>query len=416
MIDSPRISRPHYWAALACASAALLSVPPVHAFGSTKPPETAAEIANNKKLAARALAEKQKALREEQELQQEQGNDDGPSDTPVAGPSIAGAKGKTEVPQSGTVTLKERFQDVIDAAPVATAPSASDSEARFRSAAMAARMNIVPPAAASAAGLLRGAGGEWVYGKVMREGSAHTGATSVSADFDSPEIPQRYAFAQRTGEYARYALIGFLSLTYLYAARAKARLARTPGRRITRISEETPIMKMKQYIRTRGIFGLFKDKELAGDPAAEAARAVIVAHDAETLQDYAINLLFARGRHDLSGVAEMLTPNLTRALTNYFKANEAKGHWNKVDRVSNVKCTQIECWTDGGTSYARMLVSWRALDYVVNFNKRAGEDGYIVEGNVSRLDAFQEEWTVRRTIGEAWQVDLMCPVSLAMAA
>jgi predicted lipid-binding transport protein (Tim44 family) len=127
------------------------------------------------------------------------------------------------------------------------------------------------------------------------------------------------------------------------------------------------------------------------------------------LRDYAFNLLFARGRHDLAGVGDMVTQSFARCLQNHFQTLEAKGHWNKIERVCSVQCEKGEAWQEGDTSYVKLLVSWKALDYIVNYNRRAGDIGYIVDGDPNKMESFEEEWIVTRRAGDAWLVDAMYP-------
>lgn len=157
------------------------------------------------------------------------------------------------------------------------------------------------------------------------------------------------------------------------------------------------------------MFPIFGRKSAKHTEKQEPATPVVLPFDMDTLRDYAFNLLFARGRHDLAGVGDMVTPSFARCLTTHFQTLEAKGHWNKVERVCGVQCEKGESWQEGDTSYVKLLVRWKALDYIVNYNRRIGDLGYIVDGDPNTMESFEEEWIVTRRACDAWLVDAMYP-------
>jgi predicted lipid-binding transport protein (Tim44 family) len=198
---------------------------------------------------------------------------------------------------------------------------------------------------------------------------------------------------------------GLLFVGHKALSRKTARVSR----RTSRLSQSPAKSSDKTSTIGTRMLGIFRKKSEKTAVTPVTAQAVVVAFDMDTLRDYAFNLLFARGRHDLAGVGDMVTPSFARCLQSHFQALESKGHWNKVERVSGVKCKEVESWQEGDTSFAKLHVSWNALDYVVNYNRRPGEAGYLVEGDANKMEEFYEEWVVTRKAGESWLVDAMYP-------
>jgi len=364
--------------AQACVLAlAFLSGPVAHATGAPAAVSSAASVvdaATAKKIAARAQAEKQRAIREARELEV-LANEDQPKELD----SLAATATK----------------------PVAQ-PAKLSIDAATQVQALSARYGIKVDASARTAGYLTGLVGAWR--QELPPGSAPIALSSE----EYLSLAVEYAKAEKAGFFSRFALggvfgAGLLYLTLKFMSRRKSRVSRLnrPAAKPTRASD-------KPNSTGKSMFSLFGRRKKATDKQ-EPTQAVVVAFDMDTLRDYAFNLLFARGRHDLAGVGDMVTPGFARLLQNHFLALEAKGHWNKVERVCGVKCEEIESWVEGDTSFAKLHVSWKALDYVVNYNRRPGEHGYLVEGDSSRMESFEEEWVVTRRAGDAWLVDASYP-------
>jgi hypothetical protein len=386
----------------------LSSASVVQATSATAPNslEIAAEVAKAKKIAARTQAEKKRAIREALELENDLSSAESEDKLTPASNRI----------RNGSVN-EEAFPDFWDSLAAATPDLSAHriaTETEVFIHATVSRLGLSAKASAGTAGFMVGMGGPWVYSQVM--GTTVPQFTVLdslaldAADAGVSYLEERYSLAERTGRASRYLMMAILAGGFFFVGH------KTLSRTTARVSRRTPLMgkepsDMRDITKTagKGMFGFLGRKSSKTEEKPEGSQAIIVAFDIELLRDYAFNLLFARGRHDLAGVSDLLTPSLARSLVNHFLALEAKGHWNKVERVDSVKCHEVESWQDGGTSYAKLSVSWKALDYVVNFNRRQGEAGYIVEGDQNKMESFNEEWVVVRRAGEAWLVDAMYP-------
>jgi predicted lipid-binding transport protein (Tim44 family) len=361
-------------------------------------PLSASEVAKARKAMLRAQAEHRRTQREAQEVARDR----------------AQLGEVTSPPASAT-----RFS-ALHSALAAVTPGLSSqrlaTEAQLYIHTAASRLGLGPKASAGTAGFMVGMGGSWAYSRLMATASADTaalsGMTLAVADVGVAYLEDRYSFALHTGRAVRYSLVALLACGLFFAA-CKA-LSRKPGqvsRRTSSRASQASYTSNKLSNSGTGMLNLFRRKSATSAAKHEPASAVVVAFDMDTLRDYAFNLLFARGRHDLAGVGDMLTPGFARCLQSHFQALEAKGHWNKVERVCGVACTEVESWQEGDTSFAKLNVSWKALDYVVNYNRRPGELGYVVEGDANKMELFAEEWVVTRRAGGSWLVDAMYPAA-----
>lgn len=353
---------------------ALLGGPAAQANSAITEPRPDIAVADTKarKATARAHAEKKRAVREAQEL-------------------ASDARGnKGIVPD----IRKVRVKAVLDLPGRHTGPQLDASIS-----AGVTPLGLSRTFQSGVAGIRTGMVGPWGNNRVRAGASGHN--TRDERNSSAMQVRGLFPFALIA------LLVGGL---YLVGHNALVRKSRRVSCRATMPKKEGSTTPEKTLITGKRMLKLFQRSPSKHTVKQEPIPAIVVAFDMDTLRDYAFNLLFARGRHDLAGVGDMLTPSLARCLMSHFSALEAKGHWNKVERVCSVKCQETESWQEGDTSYVKLAVSWKALDYVVNFNRRPEEAGYLVDGSPTAPESFNEEWFVTRRAGETWLVDAMHPV------
>lgn len=365
------------------------------------------EIAAMKKAAARAHAEKMRAIREARELE---------ADAAGIGAATNADAGATPLADASTPTHVEpaalaKVGTVLTAAPDLVANKVTAEVTAYIHAAVS-RLGVSPKTGAETAGFLVGVSGPWMYSQVMGapSGASLRELTQGAADVGAVYLESHYSVAERAGRITRYAVIAAMAAGLLLTARKLIFRNAAPRSRRTASRAGKPASRSETPQSTGSrMFPFFGRKSAKQTEKHEPATPVVLPFDMDTLRDYAFNLLFARGRHDLAGVGDMVTPSFARCLTNHFQTLEAKGHWNKVERVCSVQCEKGEAWQEGDTSYVKLLVRWKALDYIVNYNRRMGDIGYVVDGDPNTMESFEEEWLVTRRAGDAWLVDAMYP-------
>jgi hypothetical protein len=362
-----------------------------------------AEIAAMKKATARAHAEKLRAIREARELEADAaGLEHGTAPLANATSSahlLAPVPGLTKV------------GNALSAAPEMVAHKVTAEVNAYIHAAVS-RLGVSPKTGAGTAGFLVGVSGPWMYSQVMGmpSGASLRELTLGAADVGAIYLESHYSVAEQAGRMTRYAVIAAMAAGLLFAARKLIFRNTAPRSRRTAGRNNKPDSRSETLQPTGSrMFPFFGRKSAKQTEKQEPATPVVLPFDMDTLRDYAFNLLFARGRHDLAGVGDMVTSSFARCLTNHFQTLEAKGHWNKIERVCSVQCEKGEAWQEGDTSYVKLLVRWKALDYIVNYNRRIGDLGYIVDGDPNTMESFEEEWIVTRRAGDSWLVDAMYP-------
>lgn len=359
------------------------------------------EISAMKKAAARAHAEKMRAIREAREME---------ADAEGLGAPVSSASDtRTELPLEPAALTK--VGTAIKAAPDMVANKVTEEVTAYIHAAVS-RLGVSPKAGAETAGFLVGVSGPWMYSQVMGAPSSASlrELTQGAADVGAVYLESHYSVAERAGRLTRYAVIAAMAAGLLLTARKLIFRTTAPRARRTAGRSNKPVSRSETPQSTGSrMFHFFGRKSAKQTEKQEPATPVVLPFDMDTLRDYAFNLLFARGRHDLAGVGDMVTPSFARCLTTHFQTLEAKGHWNKIERVCAVQCEKGESWQEGDTSYVKLLVRWKALDYIVNYNRRMGDIGYVVDGDPNTMESFEEEWVVTRRAGDAWLVDAMYP-------
>lgn len=364
----------------------------LHEFLKPRQPLDPAQAKEQRKQLARADAEKKRALREAKEREAAEKGADATDDGKVIANHDDGASEDDADSTKDASAAAKRFS----------------SEAGVYIEAAVRRFGLSPSASAQTAGLMMGVSGPWVFSHLMGpQGQGADALDILAQDATSAGVEyleQRYSAAERIGHYIRYALILALAgsafivgyRTMVPASGRRSRLSAPP--------RKESMLKLPRF---------FGGKKPATQASVSQPGVGVPPLDAAMVEDYAVNLLFARGRHDLGGCRNMITPNLMRILETYFRTCESRGHWNKVERVSKLQCQVQESWEDGDAHYTRLTVTWQALDYVVNLNRKPTDPGYIVEGNPVAMDPFSEDWTAVHRAGDGWLIDSMCPSAAA---
>jgi hypothetical protein len=159
------------------------------------------EIAAAKKAAARAHAEKMRALREARELEAETGNDSGQA------PAVANLNKTT-----ATSSSLAKVGNALTAAPDLVAHKVTAEVSSYIHAAVS-RLGVSPQTGAGTAGFLVGVSGPWMYSQMMGSPSGGTlrELTLEAADAGAVYLESRYSVAEQAGRITRYAVIAAMA-------------------------------------------------------------------------------------------------------------------------------------------------------------------------------------------------------------
>jgi len=105
---------------------------------------------------------------------------------------------------------------------------------------------------------------------------------------------------------------------------------------------------------------------------------------------------------DLATLRNYVTPEMLSYFAEQLAQNTSQGVENHVEDVALVKGDVREAWDEGNLQYATALLHWGARDYTTRAGAKAGEPGYLVDGDPERPSEAQELWTFARSAGGHW--------------
>ena len=107
-------------------------------------------------------------------------------------------------------------------------------------------------------------------------------------------------------------------------------------------------------------------------------------------------------RTDLGELAHYVTPEMLGYFRDQLAGNNSQGVQNLVEQVELITGDVREAWDEGVWQYATCFLHWRAIDYTARTDRKAGEPGWLVEGDPQRPSEAQEMWTFTRNPGGHW--------------
>ena len=111
----------------------------------------------------------------------------------------------------------------------------------------------------------------------------------------------------------------------------------------------------------------------------------------------------AWGRADLTVIRQNTTAEMLSYFSQALSANQSQGVENRIKNVELISQSVESVWTEeDGMRYATVVLTWRAIDYLVNPTKREDEPGYIVEGDPKTPTEAREAWTFMMAPGGSW--------------
>jgi predicted lipid-binding transport protein (Tim44 family) len=103
----------------------------------------------------------------------------------------------------------------------------------------------------------------------------------------------------------------------------------------------------------------------------------------------------AWANRDMSGVRNLLTDEMYKALQEEADQLRAKQRINRLDNIAVRSVEIAEIWQEGGADFITAKIYANLLDYTTD--ERTGE---VVSGNRTEPVKFQEYWTFTRPVGD----------------
>jgi len=139
-----------------------------------------------------------------------------------------------------------------------------------------------------------------------------------------------------------------------------------------------------------------------GFGAPRLASIGVNANDYQTFEEILKNVQSAWSRGDLGTLRRYVTPEMLSYFSERLAGNQSQGVINHVDDVELLRGEVREAWDEGNLHYATALLHWRARDYTVASDGKAGTSEIVVEGDPQHASEASEMWTFARSPGGHW--------------
>lgn len=120
----------------------------------------------------------------------------------------------------------------------------------------------------------------------------------------------------------------------------------------------------------------------------------------ELAQDVFFKVQGAWTRQDLSGIRDLVTPELYQILEEQLAAQKSQGRINRLENIAVRQVEISEAWQEGDLQYLTVGFIASLLDYTVD-----ARSGAVLEGSDREPVKFEEYWTfVRPLTGGSWRL------------
>jgi len=113
---------------------------------------------------------------------------------------------------------------------------------------------------------------------------------------------------------------------------------------------------------------------------------------------------YAWAKRDLSTLQQLTTPEVFENFKQILQENEQQGISSNVSQVRLINQELEDMWQEGNETFARVALTWSAIDYVVNNKLSQTDPGYLVDGDMNKPVMITEIWTFAKTENMPWQL------------
>lgn len=236
-------------------------------------------------------------------------------------------------------------------------------------------------------GLASGLLGAWLYNKMFSSNNSQT-IKNADADKTSANLPIP---AKEQGGFLRVILIllvAFLAWR-LYRNRRRNAGDRNP-RNIMDHNQSTP-----GRIKISDFMNLSKD---------HSAQNVIhlAPEDPMTFENILQKIQTAWSQYDLADLQRLTTPEMFQNFAEIIEDNIQQGITNYISQIKLMNQELLDAWQEGNAKYAKVSLTWSALDYAVHNNLSPNDPNYVFDGSTTEPTIATEIWTFRKEGSGTW--------------
>lgn len=138
-------------------------------------------------------------------------------------------------------------------------------------------------------------------------------------------------------------------------------------------------------------------------PQADVTQNISVSDaDIAAFKQLLIDVQHAWSEGNFNHLRQYVTPEMMNYFSDELSANSSRGLANKVEQVEVLRADQVDSWQEYNLSYARVIMQWSALDYMVRLDREPTDADFVASGDSKNLETAQEQWTFSSVQGGHW--------------
>jgi hypothetical protein len=124
--------------------------------------------------------------------------------------------------------------------------------------------------------------------------------------------------------------------------------------------------------------------------------------DRDAFEQLLLQIQQAWSQYDLSGLQRLTTPRMYDHFAQIINENQQQNISNHVSQVRLLNQELQDSWQEGDNFYARVALTWSAIDYAINNKLSPNDPGYLLDGNMNEPIRITEIWTFQKAGGGNW--------------
>jgi predicted lipid-binding transport protein (Tim44 family) len=145
---------------------------------------------------------------------------------------------------------------------------------------------------------------------------------------------------------------------------------------------------LPQHMNLNDFINLPKSNVPNQSPVSEA--------DQRVFEDILIRIQEAWSRYDLADLKRFTTPEMLEYFSQIIRENQQQGITNVISQLKLSNQEVLDSWQEGNVMFARVALTWRAIDYSINKSLPSNDPGYLLDGNMNEPVVVTEVWTFRK--------------------
>lgn len=234
--------------------------------------------------------------------------------------------------------------------------------------------------------LFSGALGSYIFNKVFNTNAANTQATTTQTTTQRPattnQVPEK-----TTGGFFRIILL-LLVVYFIWRFLRKRRIKNDNQASFSRDNTSSGGKTINDFINQIG--------------ASTQNTVSLTDRDQQEFENILIGIQNAWSNGDLRQLRNLTAPEMFESFSQTLQENQRRGIINTVTNVRLLKQELQETWQDGNTTFARVALTWSAIDYAIDKTVPQDSPNHLIDGNMSQPSVATEVWTFKRDNNGPW--------------